>query len=116
MATDSKGGHLRFAQCGSRPETASRISGSPKMLKHFGSPTARWRGRVRGPGPRFHAPASDLFVINEPDGGFMFDIITRQALWRSDLAQIIVEMDQSAQPDRRVYRRRARKPVPWWEE
>ncbi|MDE0877378.1 MAG: hypothetical protein OSB00_01760 [Sphingomonas bacterium] len=46
----------------------------------------------------------------------MFDIITRQALWRADLAQIIVEMDQSAQPDRRVYRRRARKPVPWWEE
>jgi hypothetical protein len=86
------------------------------MLKHFGSPTARLRGRVRGPGPRFNAPASDLFVINEPDGGFMLEIITREALWRSDLAQIIIEMDQPAQRERRVYRRRARKPAPWWEE
>ena len=49
----------------------------------------------------------------------MLDIITREALWRADLARIITEIDETDQPPRRdskVTRRRVRKPAPWWEE
>ena len=49
----------------------------------------------------------------------MLGIITREALWRAELACIIVEIDatdRSAQINSRVARRQVRKPAPWWEE